>query len=531
MWGIRILSGPQAGQTFALRAGKNIVGRAGESDIKLVSNGVSKEHAEILVLNDKVVLKDMSSRNGTFLNGVKVQNGLIRLGDKASLHDVLFDIVPMTQLRTPVQAPQHTMQESMPAYHPQAPHPHMHAQTAPPHMSRPQESIFKVLENRILDYMETVALPGIYRLPEVIDFKWVVASFILIFILSVTVLSVIPMSRITAESIEAESRRRALTIARNLAAVNQQALLQGTESALNVDSARIEEGVKTAMIVAQADGSILAPAEAAGRTPEYSFIAVARRGSGESLAEVDSSTLGATVPISYFDSEIGSVSVKAHAIVIYDKGSLALDSGRTLSLFIQTLVIALILGYFLFYCLFKLMERPLVLLNQELDLALREKRESTQLEFKFGAFQDLISNINSLLSRSAHASHDQQSHQSGSKETEAENIIQLISYPSLAINRDHLIISCNQSFEAMTNVPNSQLRNTALSALPELSLHQKLTALVQRASQNPLQIAHEDYQFSGENFLLSCQAVMSGNELSYYIVSIGASAQADGSAA
>ncbi|MGE0633524.1 MAG: FHA domain-containing protein, partial [Pseudobdellovibrionaceae bacterium] len=69
MWGIRILSGPQAGQTFPLKTGKNIIGRNSSADILISSNGVSKDHAEITVLQDKILVTDLNSRNGTFVNG------------------------------------------------------------------------------------------------------------------------------------------------------------------------------------------------------------------------------------------------------------------------------------------------------------------------------------------------------------------------------------------------------------------------------------------------------------------------------
>ena len=95
MWAVRILNGPLAGQTFNLKMGKNILGRSTQADIKLMIQGISKNHCEIQVFKDKIVLIDMNSSNGTFLNGVKIQNGIIRLGEKFSLHNILMDIVPV----------------------------------------------------------------------------------------------------------------------------------------------------------------------------------------------------------------------------------------------------------------------------------------------------------------------------------------------------------------------------------------------------------------------------------------------------
>ena len=54
MWVIKVLQGKQAGQSFLLKEGKNSLGRAPECDITLNSRGVSKQHAELQVLKDKI---------------------------------------------------------------------------------------------------------------------------------------------------------------------------------------------------------------------------------------------------------------------------------------------------------------------------------------------------------------------------------------------------------------------------------------------------------------------------------------------
>ena len=53
MWAIRILSGAQAGQIYPLKMGKNAIGRAPQCEIKIQANGVSKEHAQIFLTDDK----------------------------------------------------------------------------------------------------------------------------------------------------------------------------------------------------------------------------------------------------------------------------------------------------------------------------------------------------------------------------------------------------------------------------------------------------------------------------------------------
>ena len=90
MWSVRMLSGPNVGQIFDLKLGKNIFGRGGASDCKVQSLGISKEHCEIHVYKDKIIIIDLKSSNGTFVNGVKIQNSILRVSDKISLFDVIL---------------------------------------------------------------------------------------------------------------------------------------------------------------------------------------------------------------------------------------------------------------------------------------------------------------------------------------------------------------------------------------------------------------------------------------------------------
>ena len=99
MWSIRILSGAQAGQVYDLKLGKNVFGRGGQSQLKIQSLGISKEHCEIHVYKDKMMIVDLKSSNGTFVNGVKIQNSLVRIGDKISLFDVIMDVIPTPDIR------------------------------------------------------------------------------------------------------------------------------------------------------------------------------------------------------------------------------------------------------------------------------------------------------------------------------------------------------------------------------------------------------------------------------------------------
>ncbi len=552
MWALRILTGPQAGTSIPLKSGRNIVGRAPHCDIKLQSAGVSKEHTDITVYADKMIVTDLKSSNGTYLNGVKIQNSTLSLGDKLAVHDVILDVIPyqdkktsrtqatispmgMQNLPSTAPAPQQvgqvmshgygmpsqTMGANAYAQMPMGDHSQVGQAGMPQAAPAYSGSFYQVMQEKISDYLDRVALPGVYKLAQLLEFKQVLLMFVALFILSTTLLSMFPMVQITRTSILIESKRRAGSIARTVATLNQSALLQNSYSSLSLNAAESEEGVKQVLIVQQSDGMILAPASRAGTTPDLPFVHAARREMRPQAVEVDSSTIGVSFPIGLFDPNTGEQSVKAHVIVLYDVGALAFDDGQAISLFMQTIVMASVLGLILFFFMYKLIEYPIVKLNGELDTAMRDKKDSTRVDFNFPALQNLIGNVNSLLTRSASGGGGADGSVGFvSKESEAENIVRIVGYPCVAIGKDSRIIAANDSFLQVAHAEGRVLNGKPVSEIPDGSLQQNLYDLTSRAEQTPVLTHTDQLEFGGHPCILSCQAVCVGNQPEYYLVTV-----------
>jgi DNA-binding winged helix-turn-helix (wHTH) protein len=70
-WGERLI---------ALRPGENLIGRAADAVVNVTLGKVSRRHARIVVYEDRAVLEDLGSRNGTLLAERKVE-GAVPLAD------------------------------------------------------------------------------------------------------------------------------------------------------------------------------------------------------------------------------------------------------------------------------------------------------------------------------------------------------------------------------------------------------------------------------------------------------------------
>jgi diguanylate cyclase (GGDEF)-like protein len=77
-----VLAGSAVGEMYKIGQERTIIGRGGKAQIRLIDDGISREHAEIVVDGGEVILRDLGSTNGTFCNGVKVDSRALADGDK-----------------------------------------------------------------------------------------------------------------------------------------------------------------------------------------------------------------------------------------------------------------------------------------------------------------------------------------------------------------------------------------------------------------------------------------------------------------
>jgi two-component system, cell cycle response regulator len=80
-----VISGPSFGEMYKLKGDRSVLGRGERTDIRVLDDGVSREHAAIERDGGKMVLVDLRSTNGTFCNGQRIQRQDLTDGDKISI--------------------------------------------------------------------------------------------------------------------------------------------------------------------------------------------------------------------------------------------------------------------------------------------------------------------------------------------------------------------------------------------------------------------------------------------------------------
>ena len=61
------------------------LGRLSDNNLILSQMGVSRSHAEVLIQNGEYLLRDLDSKMGTYLNGVRVEQARLMDGDRVQL--------------------------------------------------------------------------------------------------------------------------------------------------------------------------------------------------------------------------------------------------------------------------------------------------------------------------------------------------------------------------------------------------------------------------------------------------------------
>jgi adenylate cyclase len=103
------------GQTIDLpSSGSVLVGRAATSDVPIYDPTISRRHAEVLPAPSGVLVRDLGSSNGTFLNGARITEATATDGDVVTFGKVAFHVREVTPMK-PAPAIESQQGFSMPA--------------------------------------------------------------------------------------------------------------------------------------------------------------------------------------------------------------------------------------------------------------------------------------------------------------------------------------------------------------------------------------------------------------------------------
>jgi pSer/pThr/pTyr-binding forkhead associated (FHA) protein len=89
--------------SWRIKARRQIIGRSRECEIQIHDTQVSRQHAKIWERSGVVFIRDLNSRNGTFVDGEQISRCALLSGKTLRIGDVTFEVVCcQTSLHTKV---------------------------------------------------------------------------------------------------------------------------------------------------------------------------------------------------------------------------------------------------------------------------------------------------------------------------------------------------------------------------------------------------------------------------------------------
>jgi pSer/pThr/pTyr-binding forkhead associated (FHA) protein len=113
---LKVLSGTQAGKEIALKEERCFIGRGESCHIRPKSESVSRKHCAFIQKDGRVLLADLNSRNGTFVNDIRLEAEkakVLRSGDRIRIGQLDFEIVIEVGLGGAKKPEVHTVKEAV----------------------------------------------------------------------------------------------------------------------------------------------------------------------------------------------------------------------------------------------------------------------------------------------------------------------------------------------------------------------------------------------------------------------------------
>lgn len=91
---LKLLKGPDAGKEVKIPTPKCLVGRGEDCQLRPKSDAISRRHCVVYVKDGELLVRDLHSRNGTWVNGERIaEDRVLKSGDKIQFGPLEFEVV------------------------------------------------------------------------------------------------------------------------------------------------------------------------------------------------------------------------------------------------------------------------------------------------------------------------------------------------------------------------------------------------------------------------------------------------------
>jgi pSer/pThr/pTyr-binding forkhead associated (FHA) protein len=100
-----ILTQGLTGRAHELNVDRTTIGRVEDNLFQIAESSISSHHCEVLLRGSDVVIKDLNSTNGTFINGEQITESVLKPGQTLRLGQVELKLETGTSASAPATTP------------------------------------------------------------------------------------------------------------------------------------------------------------------------------------------------------------------------------------------------------------------------------------------------------------------------------------------------------------------------------------------------------------------------------------------
>ncbi len=400
---IEILQSGKVVETLEFGDGSWKIGRASDCHIRLKSPQISKQHALLVIKDNRAAIVDLGSSNGVFVNGILVRKQRINPTDEIHIVDFEIRLGDRPQRRAPT--PPRRSVNTGPLFDGNA------ALNSAPEVGNPPPPTTALLspQDKFLVLVDQKILIPYYQLMKTVDWRWMLSSILLIALVSSVLLSVIPIVRWGKNISTQEALARAHTVVSQTVRENYRILTKTNDSTrLTVEACEAETGILACYIIDPKTTAILAPAKLFSKSISdpgirdenvYPLIALKKITEAKedrvSVHEEGNRWVVAQ-PIFTYSEESKDRTLNAVVLAHFEVPTSITSTFESL---VEAALFATLLSLLAYFFIHKMFTFPITQLHEQLDAALRGEDVAIRCETRFEELENLAQVINFSVGR------------------------------------------------------------------------------------------------------------------------------------
>ena len=502
------IGGRIRGKTFDLLEGDNILGRGGNSSLVLAVDGISKEHAIIQVMGDKIFLEDLKSANGTIVNQQIVQKISLNVGDVITLphailtlvkakskqlesQDMILDNIPKSSLN----ATQSTYDES-------------ERNETPTHLLGRIKHIFKFK-----------FMPIVYNFNKNYQWRSLLTGITIVFIMTNSVLTLGPIINDTSGALIKEIALRGAQFVEEVERTNSVYL-----SRMALDQVRTnfldESRDITSYLLFDHTGRVIRPLEKLNTyindpTSVELMNWVKARPENMVRTFIEKTSQGEIAigkSLKVFNIESQKESLVGYILIKFKPTSLVVEASKNRKIYLESLIVSCLLAILFVSIIYYLTMNPIMELKFKLDQFLAGRGRDLNSDYKLDelnplrkTMQGIILRLNELINVNPDVQVNQENDDAATDHL--KNMMDIIKVPALILDGQKNIKYINSTGEELLGMRENLTSGLSLfDNLRDQGLAATIMESIQNSESNGGKSANDSYEINGKPTTISTVA-------------------------